>query len=89
MGQLTGLSGPVTAVMFSKGMHKSGAHISVDCCNVSFVEVDFIAVVGRDEVNDENSDMEILAALAGFRPCIEMPELLQPTSINPAAASQS
>ena len=42
-GPVNGLAGPVTAVMFSKSIHNSGAHISVDCCNMSFVEADFCA----------------------------------------------
>ncbi len=78
-GPVAGLSGPVTAVMFSKGIHNSGAHISVDCCNMSFVEADFAAVVASDAINDAQTDLEILAALSGFRPFIEMPDLLQPS----------
>ncbi len=30
-GPVDGLSGPITAVMFSNGIHGSGAHISIDC----------------------------------------------------------
>lgn len=78
-GPVNGLSGPVTAVMFSKGIHNSGAHISVDCCNMSFIEADFAAVVGSDEINNAKTDMEVLAALSGFLPFIEMPDLLQPS----------
>ena len=78
-GPVNGLSGPVTAAMFSKGIHKSGKHISVDCCNMSFVEADFAAIVGSVDINDAQTDKEILAALSGFRPFIEMPDLLQPS----------
>ena len=78
-GPVNGLSGPVTAVMFSKGIHDSGAHISIDCCNMSFIEADFAAVVGSDEINYAKTDMEVLAALSGFLPFIEMPDLLQPS----------
>lgn len=77
-GPVDGLSGPVTAVMFSKGIHESQAHISVDCCNMSFVEADFAAVVKSDAINHAKTDLEILDALTGFRPFIEMPDLLQP-----------
>jgi 2-keto-4-pentenoate hydratase len=77
-GPVDGLSGPVTAVMFSKGIHESHAHISVDCCNMSFVEADFAAVVKSDAINVGKTDLEILAALSGFVPFIEMPDLLQP-----------
>lgn len=77
-GPVDGLSGPVTAVMFSKGIHESQAHISVNCCNMSFVEADFAAVVKSNAINDAKTDLEILAALSGFRPFIEMPDLLQP-----------
>ena len=78
-GPVNGLSGPVTAVMFSNGIHESGAHISVDCCNMSFVEADFAAVVKNSAINDAQTDIEILAALSGFKPFIEMPDLLQPS----------
>ena len=77
-GPINGLAGPVTAVMFSKGIHNSGAHISVDCCNMSFVEADFGAVVKSDAINSAKSDLEILAALSGFIPFIEMPDVIQP-----------
>lgn len=77
-GPVGGLSGPVTAVMFKSGIHESGAHISVNCCNMSFVEADFAAVVGSDKINSAATDFELLAALSGFRPFIEMPDLLQP-----------
>jgi len=77
-GPVDGLSGPVSAVMFSKGIHDNGAHISVDCCNMSFVEADFAAVVGSDAINNAKTDLEILAALSGFIPFIEMPDLLLP-----------
>jgi 2-keto-4-pentenoate hydratase len=79
-GPVDGLSGPVTAVMFSKGIHESQAHISVNCCNMSFVEADFAAVVKSSAINGAQTDLEILAALTGFRPFIEMPDLLQPAS---------
>ena len=36
-GPVDGLSGPVTAAMFEKGIHQSGAHISFDCCHMTFV----------------------------------------------------
>ena len=77
-GPVDGLSGPITAVMFSNGIHKSGAHISVNCCNMSFVEADFGAVVKSDAINSAKSDLEILAALSGFIPFIEMPDIIQP-----------
>lgn len=76
-GPVNGLTGPVTAAMFSNGIHGSGTHISVDCCNMSFVEADFAAVVGSDDINNAKTDMEILATLSGFRPFIEMPDILQ------------
>lgn len=77
-GPVDGLSGPVTAVMFSNGIHKSGKHISIDCCNMSFIEADFGAVVKSDAINDAKTDLEILAALSGFLPFIEMPDIIQP-----------
>ncbi|MEC8955664.1 MAG: hypothetical protein VYC67_03565 [Pseudomonadota bacterium] len=77
-GPVDGLSGPITAVMFSNGIHQSGSHISVDCCNMSFVEADFGAVVKSDAINNAKSDLEILAALSGFIPFIEMPDIIQP-----------
>lgn len=79
-GPVDGLSGPVTAVMLSGGMLASGAHVSVNCCNMSFVEADFAAEVGSDAINDAATDLEILAALRGMRPFIEMPDLLQPAA---------
>ncbi|MBL4603018.1 MAG: hypothetical protein JKY84_09735 [Emcibacteraceae bacterium] len=78
-GPVNGLSGPITAVMFSKGIHQSGAHISINCCNMSFIEADFAAVVKSDAINNATTDMELLAALSGFLPFIEMPDLLQPS----------
>ncbi len=75
-GPVNGLTGPVTAVMFSDGIHESGFKISVNCCNMSFVEADFGAVVGSDAINTAETDMEILAALKGFIPFIEMPDIL-------------
>ena len=75
-GPVDGLSGPITAVMFSNGIHESGAHISIDCCNMSFVEADFGAVVKSDAINSAKSDLEILAALSGFIPFIEMPDII-------------
>ena len=75
-GPVDGWSGPVTAIMFSSGLHRSGHHVSVDCCNFSFVEADFAAEVGSESINDAVTDLEILAALAGFRPFIEMPDIL-------------
>jgi 2-keto-4-pentenoate hydratase len=77
-GPVDGLSGPITGVMFTNGIHKNGAHISVDCCNMSFVEADFGAVVKSEAINNAKSDLEILAALSGFIPFIEMPDLIQP-----------
>jgi 2-keto-4-pentenoate hydratase len=78
-GPVDGLSGPVTAAMFSKGILESGAHVSVNCCNMSFVEADFAAVVKSDAINTAETDLEILSALSGFLPFIEMPDLLQPS----------
>jgi|TARA_B100001094_G_scaffold59658_1_gene55111 2-keto-4-pentenoate hydratase len=77
-GPVDGLSGPITAVMFSNGIHQSNAHISVDCCNMSFVEADFGAVVANSSINNAKSELEILAALSGFIPFIEMPDIIQP-----------
>ena len=77
-GPVNGLSGPVTAVMLSKGMLKSGGHVSADCCNMTFVEADFAAEVGSEAINDAKADLDLLAALRGMRPFIEMPDLLQP-----------
>ena len=79
-GPVDGWSGPVTAVMFSSGLHESGHHVSVDCCNFTFVEADFAAEVGSDLINSAESDLEILAALRGFRPFIEMPDILTTAS---------
>lgn len=76
-GPVDGLSGPVTAVMFEKGIHPSGTHIDFNCCYMTFVEADFAAVVGSEAINTAETDMEILAALAGFQPFIEMPDMLQ------------
>ncbi|MDG1707578.1 MAG: hypothetical protein P8H03_02395 [Emcibacteraceae bacterium] len=78
-GPVNGLSGPVNSAMFSKGIHQSGAHVSVDFCHMSFVEADFAAVVKNDDINTAQTDLEILAALAGFKPFIEMPDMLQPS----------
>ncbi|MEM7500683.1 MAG: hypothetical protein AAF417_01515 [Pseudomonadota bacterium] len=75
-GPVDGWSGPVTAVMFSGGLHDDGHHVSIDCCNFSFVESDFAAEVGDDSINDAATDLEILGALKGFRPFIEMPDIL-------------
>lgn len=75
-GPVDGWSGPVTAIMFSRGLHESGHHISVDCCNFTFVEADFAAEVGSDSINEAKTDLEIFAALKGFHPFIEMPDIL-------------
>ena len=75
-GPVDGWSGPVTAVMFARGLHDSGHHIRFDCCHFTFVEADFAAEVGSEAINDAHSDLEILAALRGFRPFIEMPDIL-------------
>lgn len=77
-GPVKGLSGPKTAVMLSKGLLPSGAHIDINCCNMTFVEADFVAEVGHDGINEARTDMQILAALRGMRPFIEMPDLLEP-----------
>ncbi len=45
---------------------------------MSFVEADFGAVVKSDAINNAKSDLEILAALSGFIPFIEMPDIIQP-----------
>ena len=79
-GPVDGWSGPVTAIMFSNGLHQSGHHVSVNCCNFSFVESDFAAEVGSDTINVAKSDLEILAALRGFHPFIEMPDILTTAS---------
>ena len=79
-GPVDGWSGPVTAIMFSNGLHQSGHHVSVNCCNFSFVESDFAAEVGSDTINEAKSDIEILAALRGFHPFIEMPDILTTAS---------
>ena len=79
-GPVDGWTGPVTAVMFASGLHQSGHHVSVDCCNFSFVEADFAAEVGSDAINEAETDLEILAALKGFRPFIEMPDILTTAS---------
>ena len=79
-GPVDDWSGPVTAIMFSSGLHKSGHHVSVDCCNFSFVESDFAAEVGGDAINEAKTDLEILDALSGFRPFIEMPDILRTAS---------
>ena len=75
-GPVDGWSGPVTAVMFSSGLHSSEHHVSIDCCNFSFVEADFAAEVASDAINDAETDLKLLAALKGFRPFIEMPDIL-------------
>lgn len=79
-GPVDGWSGPVTAIMFSGGLRRSGHHVSIDCCNFSFVEADFAAEVGSDSINEATTDLEILAALRGFRPFIEMPDILTTAS---------
>ena len=78
-GPVNGLAGPVTAVMFTNSIHNSGALISVNCCNMSFIEADFAAEVKNDAINNAETDLEILAALSGFRPFIEMPDIIQPS----------
>ena len=75
-GPVDGWSGPVTAVMFSSGLHQSGHHVSVDCCNFTFVESDFAAEVGSDAINEAKTDLDFLVALRGFHPFIEMPDIL-------------
>ena len=75
-GPVDGWSGPVTAIMFASGLHPSGHRVSIDCCNFTFVEADFAAEVGSDAINDAQTDLEILATLKGFRPFIEMPDIL-------------
>ena len=50
------------------------------CCNFSFVESDFAAEVGSDSINDAVTGLEILEALRGFRPFIEMPDILTTAS---------
>lgn len=75
-GPVDGWSGPVTAIMFAGGLHQSGHHVSVDCCNFTFVESDFAAEVGNESINEAITDLEILAALKGFHPFIEMPDIL-------------
>jgi 2-keto-4-pentenoate hydratase len=79
-GPVDGWSGPVTAIMFSTGLHASGHHISIDCCSFTFVEADFAAEVGNDAINDAVTDIEFLAALKGFHPFIEMPDILTTAS---------
>ncbi len=79
-GPVDGWSGPVTAIMFSNGLHQSGHHVSVDCCNFTFVESDFAAEVGSDAINEAETDLEFLAALRGFHPFIEMPDILTTAS---------
>ena len=79
-GPVDGWSGPVTAIMFSGGLHDDGHRVSIDCCNFSFVESDFAAEVGDDSINEAATDLEILAALKGFRPFIEMPDILTTAS---------
>lgn len=75
-GPVDGWSGPVTAIMFTKGLHQSGHRVSVNCCNFTFVESDFAAQVGSDSINEAKTDLELLAALKGFHPFIEMPDIL-------------
>ncbi|MGI9260705.1 MAG: hypothetical protein ACR2QR_01645 [Woeseiaceae bacterium] len=75
-GPVDGWSGPVTAVMFASGLHQSGHHVYVDCCNFTFVEADFAAEVASDAINQAETDLEFLAALKGFHPFIEMPDIL-------------
>ena len=75
-GPVDGFSGPVTAVMFSSGLHPSGHHVSIDCCDFSFVESDFAAEVGSEAINEAETDLDFLAALSGFHPFIEMPDML-------------
>jgi 2-keto-4-pentenoate hydratase len=79
-GPVDGRTGPVTAIMFSSGLHQSDHHVSVNCCNFSFVESDFAAEVGSDAINEAETDLEILAALRGFHPFIEMPDILTTAS---------
>ncbi|MEM9404182.1 MAG: hypothetical protein AAGA44_17065, partial [Pseudomonadota bacterium] len=75
-GPVDGWSGPVTAVMFASGLHENGHHVSIDCCNFTFVEADFAAQVASEDINAAETDLELLAALKGFRPFIEMPDIL-------------
>jgi len=79
-GPVDGWSGPVTAIMFSNGLYQSGHHVDIDCCNFTFVEADFAAEVGDDAINDAQTDLEFLAALGGFHPFIEMPDILTTAS---------
>jgi len=79
-GPVDGWSGPVTAIMHSNGLHKNGHRVAIDCCNFTFVESDFAAEVGSDVINDAKTDLEILAALKGFHPFIEMPDILTTAS---------
>ncbi len=79
-GPVDGWSGPVTAIMHLNGLHESGHHVSIDCCNFTFVESDFAAEVGSDAINTAETDLEILAALKGFHPFIEMPDILTTAS---------
>ena len=79
-GPVDGWSGPITAIMFSNGLHQSGHRVSADCCHFTFVEADFAAEVGSGDINEAVTDLEILAALQGFRPFIEMPNVLTTAS---------
>ena len=79
-GPVDGWSGPITAILFASGLYPSGHHVSVNCCNFSFVESDFAAEVGSGTINEAATDLEILAALKGFRPFIEMPDILTTAS---------
>lgn len=88
-GPVNGLSGPVTAVMFTDGIHSSGFKISINCCNMSFVEADFGAVVASSAINTAETDLEILAALKGFVPFIEMPDILHFPGMGTDVASAS
>ena len=78
-GPVDGFSGPVTAVMFAGGLHADGHQVDINCCNFSFVEADFAAEVRDASINEAQSELEILAALRGFRPFIEMPDILRTT----------
>lgn len=73
-----GLDGPVLGILFAQMIQDDGASVAIDSGARMIVELDLMARVASEAINDATTREEALAALDAFVPFIELGDLMVP-----------
>lgn len=76
-----GLDGPVLGVLFRDSILPDGTTVSVDDGARMIFELDLVARVGDEAINEARTHEEALAAIDAFVPFIELGDLMEPKGV--------